>query len=499
MYFNPFGAPAIIACIISLLVGIYVFFQNPKNIQNRVFVLLIFFVIAFCFGESLLRFSSTSEEALLWGRIAYIGVIFVPLTSLHLTFVFPRERAVSKKSKIYYYALIGLYLIGIISLFIFIIIVTLKDVQLSTWGYRLSMSPSFSFIGILVVAVLFYAIFNLIRNYRISKSLIEKKQIRYVFYGALLVVLLTSTTNVILPLLDISIFPLASFGLVILVLFVGAAVLKHSLFIYRPMAETIIESEKMALLNRDELEKEVRARTIALLKANAELGLENIERKRVEEQIRKSLEEKETLLKEVHHRVKNNLQIISSLLYLQSNKIKDKRINDAILEIHNRISSMSLIHERLHQSENLAEIDFKDYVQKLVHNLLHSYGINVDDIKININVDNVVLDIDTAIPSGLIINELVSNSLKHAFPNDQEKEIYINLYSENGKIILVIGDNGIGLPNDLNIQKIESLGLSLVKNLVNQLNGKLEFRNDNGAEFKIIFTVLKDKNRELLK
>lgn len=440
----------------------------------------------------MLRFSSNSEEGLLWGRIGYFGAIFAPLTLLHLSYVFPQEKTLSSRNKC---TIFGLYIIGTSILYIFNSVISVQEVQLNEWGYQVSISLHSKFYLIIVwlLAISIFGIFNFYNSYIQSKTLIERKQIINVFFGAIIVIVLTFGTNIFPTIVGIRLFPLSTISLSIFAIFIGAAVLKHSLFIYRPMTEITIEPEKIALLNRDELEKEVKARTVALAKANEELKIEVLERKNTEKQIKNALMEKEILLREIHHRVKNNLQIISSLIYLQSKKTKDNEINDAILEIYNRIRSMSLIHETLYQSKNLAEIDFNNYIKKLTNGLFRSYGINTDDIKLKLRVNEVKLVIDTAISCGLIINELVSNSLKHAFPNSRKGEIHISLDSEDKKVILMVSDDGTGLPDNLNIRKTDTLGLQLIRNLVKQLDGKLEFHSNNGAKFKISFTVLKDE------
>lgn len=212
------------------------------------------------------------------------------------------------------------------------------------------------------------------------------------------------------------------------------------------------------------------------------------DRKRTEEQIKASLKEKEVLLKEIHHRVKNNLQIISSLLNLQSESIKDSRILDIFKEGQNRIDSMALIHEKLYQSENLDRVEFCEYIQELASNLYYSYEAGSQDIALTINVDNVQLGIDTAIPCGLIINELVSNSLKYAFPSGRSGEIIIDLHWEDDtELILSVSDNGIGFPQNVDFKNTESLGLQLVIALTNQLDGNIELNRDRGTEFKLTF------------
>ncbi|NJD52143.1 MAG: PAS domain S-box protein [Candidatus Methanoperedens sp.] len=212
-------------------------------------------------------------------------------------------------------------------------------------------------------------------------------------------------------------------------------------------------------------------------------------RKLAEKQIEVSLKEKETLLKEIHHRVKNNMQIVSSLLEHQTHYIKDKNVIDIFTESQNRIASMSLVHEKLYQSRDLAKIDFKDYINDLTANLFQSYNSNSGKITLDMNIENIQMDIDFAIPCGLIINELVTNSLKYAFPEDIKGEIGIVLHKTDKEMFeLVIGDNGIGLPKDLDFRKTESLGLHLVTILTeNQLHGEINLIRNHGTEFQIKF------------
>jgi len=211
--------------------------------------------------------------------------------------------------------------------------------------------------------------------------------------------------------------------------------------------------------------------------------------------IKDSLREKELLLKEIHHRVKNNMQIISSLLNLQSHYIKDKEMLDVLKESQNRIKSMAMIHEKLYQSDNLTDIEFDDYIQRLVSDLFYSYSIQKDQIKPLIEVEDVKLNIETAIPCGLIISELVSNSLKHAFPSGRKGELHVSLQTHDDEYELKISDNGIGIPESIDYTKTNSLGLQLVNNLVKQVDGEIELNRHHGTEFKITFKELKYKER----
>ena len=215
------------------------------------------------------------------------------------------------------------------------------------------------------------------------------------------------------------------------------------------------------------------------------------ERKKIETEIKKSLDEKEVLLREIHHRVKNNLQIIASLLNLQ--EINDNQCADNVLkESMGRVKTMATVHEKLYGSSSMSKINFREFTEKLVYDTLYSYGRRM--IKTNLIIEDINLNIDTAMPLGLIINELVTNSVKYAFPN-LDGIITIKLTSSNQDMELTIADNGIGLPKDFNIEDVDTLGLELVKNLVNQLEGNLKVNGTDGTEFKINFKEVKYKER----
>ena len=228
-------------------------------------------------------------------------------------------------------------------------------------------------------------------------------------------------------------------------------------------------------------------------KAAAQSVMRDItERKQAEEQIKVSLREKEVLLKEVHHRVKNNLQVISSLLYLQSGYIQDVRALEVFADSRTRVKSMALIHEQLYQSSDLSRIDFGAYARSLVGDLSRTYALNPAAIKVQVNVGEVLLGIDTAIPCGLIINELVSNGLKYAFPDGRAGQVCVELRADDDtEYTLVVGDNGVGLPGDLDFRKSDSLGLELVRTLTDQLEGTIDLNTRDGTEYRITFPELK--------
>ena len=212
------------------------------------------------------------------------------------------------------------------------------------------------------------------------------------------------------------------------------------------------------------------------------------DRKQAEERIKTSLREKDVLIREIHHRVKNNMQIISSLLRLQSRSIGEPGMAEMFNESQNRIRTMALIHEKLYQTKDLSSINFGQYIRSLTVHLFHTYKINPNVIRMNTEVEDVFLDINRAIPCGLIINELVSNSLKHAFPDNKKGKICIKLELNNkSKIKLTVSDNGVGLPKSINFREPETLGLQLVSDLINQLEGTVKLERARGTAFHISF------------
>ena len=214
------------------------------------------------------------------------------------------------------------------------------------------------------------------------------------------------------------------------------------------------------------------------------------ERTLAEEQIKASLREKEALLKEIHHRVKNNLQVVSSLLGLQSRSVADPEMKKMFRESQNRIHSMALLHECLYQSENLSQVNFPDYVRELAAHLFHSYGVAPERIHLRTNLDRLALNLDAAVPCGLIVNELISNSLKYAFPDGREGEIRIELREmRDGVTRLIVADDGVGLRSDLDWTTTKSLGLRLVRTLAQQLGAKVEVISQKGTEVQLTFAA----------
>ena len=216
-------------------------------------------------------------------------------------------------------------------------------------------------------------------------------------------------------------------------------------------------------------------------------------RKEAEERIEASLKEKDTLVKEIHHRVKNNMQIILSLLNLQSSQIKDKTALNLLKNNRDRIKSMALIHERLYKSKNLSKIDFSEYVKTFAQHLLSSY-VHKNQVSLKINIRDIFLDIDKSIPCGLLINELVSNALKYAFRYGEKGIIKINIkLNKKDKIKLIIEDDGNRFPTNIDIKKTRTLGLRLVDKLVEQLDGSLKLERNGKTKFTITFPLKNGK------
>jgi two-component sensor histidine kinase len=217
------------------------------------------------------------------------------------------------------------------------------------------------------------------------------------------------------------------------------------------------------------------------------------ERKRIDEKVKASLKEKEVLLKEVHHRVKNNLQVISSILNLQGEKITNQEMLNLLRETQNRVRSMALVHEELYQSETLSWVDIGDYARRLSTTLFHSYRPEAVDLRLELDIGDVRVPVDEAVPCGLIINELLSNAMKYAFVGRRRGRVSVSFHQVADQFVLEVSDNGVGVPRGLDVNAAETLGLQLVATLTRQLRGSIEFVRRRGTTFTVKFPV-SDKN-----
>jgi two-component sensor histidine kinase/CheY-like chemotaxis protein len=260
-----------------------------------------------------------------------------------------------------------------------------------------------------------------------------------------------------------------------------------------------MESQREAALealkkSNDELECRVRERTAELAQANEILKTDIIERKLAEEKIKNSLAEKEILLKEVHHRVKNNLMTIIGLIKMQETKSNNEIFNPMLQELEGRIRAMALVHESLHKSADLAHVDLQNYIETLSAHIRAQFGAE-RDIRFRVQAAGVDVNLDIAVPCGLILNELITNAYKHAFPKDKPRagegncEINVIVNQEDGMNELTVADNGVGLSADLDWEKSEALGLRLIKMLSKQINGSIELDSFAGTVFRLKFPV----------
>ena len=245
------------------------------------------------------------------------------------------------------------------------------------------------------------------------------------------------------------------------------------------------------VIKRKRNEDLIKSRTAELLRTNEQLKKEIAERIDKEEQIKAALKEKDILLKEIHHRVKNNLQVIYGLLEMHYNNIKDEQSKDMCRSLKNLVITMSLVHKTLYKSRDLTQIDFRDYISKIINILYESFYVSVDRVSLKMNFDVFSFDVNTALSCGLVINELVSNSLKYAFPDNTTGEITVSLTSHNKKEFeLIVSDNGVGMPEGLDINKGETIGLNMVAFFVkSMLRGSLELTRETGTKTIIRFHI----------
>jgi two-component sensor histidine kinase/AmiR/NasT family two-component response regulator len=257
-----------------------------------------------------------------------------------------------------------------------------------------------------------------------------------------------------------------------------------------------IEQRKKIEKSLFNLNKKLKAEIEQRKRSEEQLQQEIIIREQAERQIKKSLQEKEVLLKEIHHRVKNNLFVASSLLELQTEYIDEPKIAKIFDDSQNRIYSMALVHEQLYSHRDLDKLDFSEYLKNLVARSADFYDNKCQNIRFDLKAESILLNIETAHPCGLITNELIANAIEHAFENSQHGIIEVDLKQiDSDRLELIVKDNGKGFPQDFDLKNINSLGLQLVLTLVEQLEGKIEIKNERGSEIKIQFTELNYQRR----
>jgi two-component sensor histidine kinase len=243
----------------------------------------------------------------------------------------------------------------------------------------------------------------------------------------------------------------------------------------------------------EELERKVDERTKELQAAVEELNANFEELIKSNEEVTRSLHEKEVLLAEVHHRVKNNLAVVSGLLQMQIFSTDHSEVHAILQDSQNRIKSMALIHEKLYQNSTFANVDFADYVRELVSEIGHSYPNQAQSVQVQLDLEPIRLELTVAIPCGLLLNELLSNAYKHAFKGRETGRIDIGLRRQNEHFLLEVKDDGQGMDPSLDIRKTTSMGMKLIQTMVKQLHGQMEFRNEKGLWFRLEFQPVKMK------
>ncbi|UCD14547.1 MAG: PAS domain S-box protein [Thermoplasmatales archaeon] len=567
---NPSLYIAFFSGILNLSIGIYLLLKNPKSNINRLFLLIVMSIIIFNIGEFFTRLSITAEEALFWGRISYAVLWLCPCFALHFSMIFPRKIIPPRYISIAKYSIICTYVIGLIIYIFFIYTTSSQNILATEWGYRVVLTASSSFIIIWFLIIFGLVIINLAyKFFRGNLYRIEKKQIKIIWTGATLLVVIGFMTNLLPPLLNFKMFPMTSLFTSIFIFFVAYAIIRYKFLSLSPaiIAENILHTmnDLVIIVNEKGDIVNVNNSTLKLLgyekkelmnyslnqivklpegeerdgkkvfeskpfeKLYANKVLEDIEVEFVSKagkttsmsvstsamydndrnldgivlvardltEIKKSLKEKEVLLREIHHRVKNNLQLINSLLDLQSEQIENKDVVEIFRESQNRIKLMASLHEQLYQSKDLAKINFDEYIQDLITNLFHSYKINPDTITLKINARGIFMNVDTTLACSLMINELVSNSLKHAFPSGRKGEVIVDFNLDGDTYKLVVGDNGVGFPEELDFRNTKTLGLQLVNIFVQQLKGNIKLDRTSGTKFIITFEYIRQKKKGL--
>lgn len=269
------------------------------------------------------------------------------------------------------------------------------------------------------------------------------------------------------------------------------------LFAIRASAEIERREAVQALQElNNSLEARINERTEQLREANTQLQQGVAEREQAETQIKTSLQEKELLLREIHHRIKNNLMVVSSLLEFQTDTVNDPQALQSLADSQHRIDAMALIHEKLYRADSLSRIDLGDYLQALAEELYQAYNVSGDHIHFSCELASVPVNIETAHPCGLLVNELLSNAFKHAFPEQRSGTVTLRLQPhETGELILTVSDDGIGLPDDMDVTRTQSLGMYLVNTLSRQLKGKLAIETQAGTTVRLCFRELKYQQR----
>jgi len=544
---NIYAGLSLLAFHIFFLLGIYVYRKDPRNESYRGFLVFCAALGYFALMEFGYRQADDFSTAHIFLKAASVWP-FVMAGSVHLALLFTRRVTILTRKVLY------VLLYGPALLFSAMNLTTNLLTGGSTkeywgWTYILPENMVFYYIAhawTMALAVLF--LFLLLSYWYKAEEHNEKKRAMYVSIGVIISFAVAVITDVTLPLIDIRIPELSISTLAFGSVFIVYGIWNYGLFLLSPAAAaedivtamsnilflvnldgTISMANKSALsilgYSKDELcgqplemifaeddinkeldvikdmsnqERELttkEGKTIPFLlslstihsKGGQDIGFLCVGSDLTDHKQAEEVQKKEILIREIHHRVKNNMQIISSLLSLQSTYIDEEKYKKMINESKDRIRSMALIHEKLYRSKDLEYIDFREYVTDMVQQLIQMHSA---DVAVNIEADDVALNVDNAVPCGLIINELVSNCLKHAFPDRRKGEITVQVHAVDDILHLRVQDNGIGIPEDIDFRATETLGLNLVTILAeDQLDGDITLVRRGGTEFCITFKM----------
>ncbi|MEN4018039.1 MAG: histidine kinase N-terminal 7TM domain-containing protein [Methanobacterium sp.] len=545
LQYSSYGAVLMLNIFIILILAIYSYNKRSSSLHTC-FILLMASVFFWCFGSAMEFFSVEMEAKVFWIKISYIGVTTAAPLWLVFVLKYVKYDKYLKKSYLGLLFLIPLMVLtmALTNEWHWLLWPSITPASSVPGSFLIYEHGPVFWINILYsFAVVLTGIFILIKML-VNYSQKYRAQIYVILLSGLIPLIFSSlyTANIIkIPGLDITPFAFSISGILLVIgifrlYFLDILPLAYNLLFKNMVNGFMIFDAKNKLIEvnsaagligitdrdigkhsgevfskfskleeayeslqheseiylGDPLNRWIQVQITPIYDNNLFQGkliiIQDInKRKNVEKELKKSLEEKDLMMKEIHHRVKNNLMIIQSLLKLQSKYIKDENALNIFRESQNRAKSMALIHQRLYQSGDLKKINFGNYTQDIVFNLFKSYTTNSNQIKLNVDVDNALLDVDTAIPLGLILNELVSNSLKHGFSEGRKGHLTVEFHLKDHEYRLIVSDDGTGIPEGLNYENADSLGLKLVYSLSDQIGAEVNLDTSRGTRFEIRF------------
>jgi PAS domain S-box-containing protein len=548
---NIYALSSLLASYVFFALGTFIYQKDPKNQLNRIYVLACILLGYLAIVEFGLRNAADADAAHMWLKTGFLWPVAIAVY-MHFAIIFTRREKIFRYKATYPLLYVPALIFALLELTTTTLTGGTRR-EYWGWTYSMPEDSLVHNINVLWFSILTILPLILVFLYmRRAREPLEKRRAKIVFIGTFIPWLVGLATEEVAPIIGAGIPELTLVASTFEVAFIAYGIHKYNIFALTPSiaAEDIVaamsnmlflvrKDKTLSLANRsaqhllgykesdligqqlevifaegewekiwresDYLTKPEYNRETAFITKDGRvipvflsisaiqdnygnnLGLLCIGSDLTDHKRAKEAQKKEIMLKEIHHRVKNNMQIISSLLSLQFRYITDEKYTEMIKESQNRIRSMALIHENLYKSGDLQNINFREYITEIVQQLSRSYG--GQDIALTIKVDDVHVDIDTAVPLGLIINELVSNALKYAFP-DNKGEITVILRAGDSIIELIVEDDGVGIPSTVDVRTTKTLGLQLVFSLVeNQLNGDINLERKKGTEFYITLPV----------